>query len=528
MNEKTQQLVKKYVDIVFTRKTLIVTFVFFALFGGLVIYYKTPKVYKATSLLIYEKQAVNPSKMSPDVKARTREIVSTLMQQVTSRTSLEKIIKEFDLYTEMREELPLEDVIEEMKKHISISPTKGDIFQVSFSGRDPRKVLRVTNALASKFIEENLKYREARASETSSYIANELQLAKESLDRKEHAMRDYKLKYYNELPEQREINVSRASTLQVKLQGVQDNIQELERTKLILQEQIGQRRKLLSSSTLNQPVGEGADRFSQGSDPFQQLAQLKAYLDSLLIRYKETHPEIKRVKKAIAAKEQQLQGSVNSRSGENAEGTQPSRQSLLSRDPVLQAAAIQQRDIERNLIELRGEERDLKDQIKELEEWIGAAPIREAEWSALTRDYNQFKQHYDFLVAQNLQASSVENLEKKQQGSQFKIMDPARLPQKPIKPDFLKIMVLALGVGCALGGGIALGLDLLDTSFKDPLEIEEYLGIGVTCSVPYLPLKKENKIKQLKLILFVLYFVTGVVVFIGTVYFLWNRGTIVF
>jgi len=526
MNEKTQQLVKKYVDIVFTRKALIVTFVFFALFGGLVIYYKTPKVYKATSLLIYEKQAVNPSKMSPDVKARTREIVSTLMQQVTSRTSLEKIIKEFDLYSNMREELPLEDVIETMKRQISISPTKGDIFQVSFSGGDPRKVLRVTNALASKFIEENLKYREARASETSSYIANELQLAKESLDRKEHAMRDYKLKYYNELPEQRQINVSRVSTLQVKLQGVQDNIQELERTKLILQEQIGQRRKLLSSSTLNQPVGEGAASFGQEGDPFQQLAQLKGYLDSLLIRYKETHPEIKRVKKAIAAKEQQLQG-VDSRSGENVT-TQPSRQSLLSRDPVLQAAAIQQRDIERNLIELRHDERDLKEQIKKLEEWIGAAPIREAEWSALTRDYNQFKQHYDFLVAQNLQASSVENLEKKQQGSQFKIMDPARLPQKPIKPDFLKIMVLALGVGGALGGGIALGLDLLDTSFKDPLEIEEYLGVGVTCSVPYLPLKKENTIKQLKLILFVLYFVTGVIVFVGTVYFLWNRGTIVF
>lgn len=106
-------------------------------------------------------------------------------------------------------------------------------------------------------------------------------------------------------------------------------------------------------------------------------------------------------------------------------------------------------------------------------------------------------------------------------------MDPARLPQKPVKPDFMKIMVLAFGVGCALGGGIALGLDLLDTSFKDPLEIEEYLGIGVTCSVPYLPLTRENKIKRLKLILFILYLLTGVIVFFVTVYFLWNRGTIV-
>ncbi|PID71896.1 MAG: hypothetical protein CSA31_01115 [Desulfobulbus propionicus] len=523
MNEKTKQLVKKYVDIVLARKGMIVTFVFIALLGGLLLYYKTPKVYEASSLLIYERQAVNPSKMSPDVKARTREIVSTLMQQVTSRTSLEKIIKSFNLYPEMREKLPLEDVIETMKRKISISPTKGDVFRVSFSGDDPRKVLRVTNALSSKFIEENLKYREERTSETSSYIANELQLAKQSMDKKEQAIRDYKLKYYNELPEQRQINVSRVNTLQVKLQGVQDNIQELERSKLLLQEQVGQRKKMLRSVGVGQGIIEGGREPAQGTDPFQQLTQLQSYLDTLVIKYKETHPEVKRIKKAIAAKKRQVKESTKVKSG----GVNKGSQSLLSHDPVLQAAAIQQRNIERNIAELRNDEHELKGQINQLEEWIGAAPIREAEWSALTRDYNQFKKHYDFLVSQNLQASSVANLEKQQQGSQFKIMDPARLPQKPVKPDFIKIMVLALGLGSALGAGIALGLDLLDTSFKDPHDIEDYLGIGVTCSVPYLPLGREDKVRRIKLTLFLLYVAIGLISFVGAVYFLWNRGIIV-
>lgn len=525
MNEKTQQLVKKYFDIILARKTLIVTLIFIAVLGGLVTYYKTPKVYQATSLLIYEKQAVNPSKMSPDIKDRVREIVSTLMQQVTSRSSLEKIIKDFNLYPEMREKLPLEDVIESMHQVIEISPTKGDIFQVSFSGSDPKKVLRVTNALASKFIEENLKYREERASETSSYIANELQLSKQSLDKKEQTMRDYKLKYYNELPEQREINVARANTLQVKLQGVQDNIQELERTKIVLQEQIGQRRQLLQNASSSMVASATEGKNVPGGDPYQKLAQMHSYLDALLVKYKETHPEVKRIRKSIDALEAQL--SANGNPGTEDKGGRRSSNNLISRDPVLQAAAIQQRDLERNLVELRVDEKELRAQIQKFEEWIAAAPVREAEWSALTRDYTQFKSHYDFLVSQDLQASSIENLEKKQQGSQFKIMDPARLPQKPIKPDFMKIMVLAIGLGCALGGGLALGLDLLDSSFKDPLEIEEYLGMSVACSVPYLPLTKEKRLSRLKNIGFILYFITGLAILAAAFYYLWSRGIVI-
>ncbi|WP_028581148.1 GumC family protein [Desulfogranum japonicum] len=520
MNEQSKQLIKKYVDVFLKRKTLIFTMFLLGVLGGLTVYATTPRTYEAFALLIYEQQKVNPAKMSPDLRAKTREILSTITQQVTSRNSLEQIIQDMNLYVEERKKIPLEDVIEIMRKQVRINPTKGDVFEVGYIGPDPRKVLRVTNTLASKFIEENLKYREERATVTSNYIRDELELAKLSLDKKEQSMRDYKLQYYNEMPQQRELNVARLDTLQVKLQGVQDNIQELERTKILVQEQIGARKRLLNNYSTNALPENEQSKSRETLDPYQQLAQLRSYLHSLTVKYKESHPEVKRVRAKIASMEKLLGASA-------VDGSSPSSSSFQVQDPVLQQAEIQKRDIDLNINALRKDEAALRTQIERLEDWIAAAPTREAEWNSLTRDYDELKRHYDYLVAQNLQAESVQNLEQKQQGSQFKIFDPPRLPEKPIKPNFLKIMILAVGLGLAFGGGTALGLDLIDSSFKDPVSIEEYLGLSVTCSIPDVKLPREKHQNRVRLIAFYIYVVSGVCVIVGAIWFLWSKGKLI-
>ena len=123
------------------------------------------------------------------------------------------------------------------------------------------------------------------------------------------------------------------------------------------------------------------------------------------------------------------------------------------------------------------------------------APAREAEWSSLTREYGEMKRHYDFLVSQNLQARSALNLERNQRGSQFKIEDSALLPSKPIKPDFRRIIMLALLAGAGLGGGLALILEMADSSFRHPNDLEESMkeqyGLEMICAIPHFPLKRE-------------------------------------
>ncbi len=289
MDIKQRQLVNKYLDLFFRRKVLIISLLLLSLPIGLGIYLRTPKIYQSSSLLSYQNQ-ISSNKLAPDLDGRTRDIVNTLSQIVSSRTNLEQIINNFDLFPEERKILPIEDVIAIFRQNIKIKPSRqGDVFIVSYSGSDPEKVVRVTNALAAKFIEENLKYRQERATDTSSYTNQELQMAKEVMDKQDAAMRDYKLKNYNEMPEHREANMSRLTSLQGQYQSKQESIQDLERTLVLIQDQLNNRRLLL----------QGTVSDSGEMDSFQRLANLRATLDSLLLKYTEKHPEIIRIQKLI-------------------------------------------------------------------------------------------------------------------------------------------------------------------------------------------------------------------------------------
>lgn len=516
MNTEQRQLIKNYLDIFLRRKNIILICLLLGLIAGLFYYATQPKLYKCTSLLKYQRQSINPTAMSPDdIRTQTRDAVETVTQQIMSRSSLEEIIKKFDLYEQSRRNLPMEDIVEMMReRHIKTDLQRnGDVFEVSYIGDDQEKVLKVTNALAARFIEENLRYRQEMASQTSSYIKDELKMAKDALDKKELAMRDYKLRYYNEMPEQLTNNMNRLNSLQEQYQNNQESVQELERTRLLVQEQIALRKESLAQLT-PEPVSRNASPSSKNSE-LSDITQLRLKLKNLQTKYTDKHPEIRRLKKTLQ--------NLESKQGKGTSAD--SEESFF--DPQIMELKQQLKDVELNIAQLKEEREELLGQIQKYEGWIAAAPIREAEWSALTRDYEQFDQHYQHLVTQSLQAESAQTLENQQKGSQFKIVDAAHFPEEPFKPDFLKIMLMTFMLSLGAGAGLAMGLEILGTSFKDPNEVEKYLDIPVICAVPVLYTEKEIRHKKiLGTALYSLIFIAYASVLLVAFYF-WKQGIII-
>ncbi len=526
-------------DMLQRRKALIASCILIALAIGLGYYLKQPKIYQSTSLLTYQQQAINPARMSPDAQERINDVVSTLSQIILSRTSLEKIINTENLYQGLRERLPMEDVVTAMRNKVEIVPSRrGDTFNISFSGSDPKTVAKVTNALALRFIEENLKYREERASDTSVYTQNELEMAKEMLDTKEASMRDYKLKFYNEMPDQMDNNMSRLNALQGQYQSRQESIQDLSRTSVLIRDQLAVRKQLLENNlALNQPVAATrSGQRVQESDEVR-LRRLQLQLEEILTRYTEQHPRVKSLRRQIVKLEDSIAQDSNNRltalEQNNGSPGQSENQGNSSSRPQGQfdetafELEVQLKGIALNIDRLNKEKDSIKKQIEQYEEWISRTPVREAEWSSLTREYDELRNHYDFLVSQNLQATSALNLERKQKGSQFKIADPAVVPVKPIKPEFLKIIGMALAAGCGLGGGLAFLLTLLDTSFKRPEDLESSFGFDVLATVPKLSLKKELLFKRAISAGGVLFFTLWGAAVLGAFYYFYQRGQII-
>jgi polysaccharide chain length determinant protein (PEP-CTERM system associated) len=530
-------LITRYVDLLLRYKVFIILLLLFSLPIGLVVYLKTPKLYKASSLLSYQQQKITGTKMTTDVGSRTREMVSTLTQIVTSRSNLEKLIGDLKLYPEALQNQPMEDVVEMMGRAIKIEPSaQGETFRISYIHKNRDLVVKVTNALAARFIEENLKYREEKATETTAFTSNELEKARAAMDSKENAMRDYKLRYFNELPEQRESNVGRLIALQKQNQEWQMSIQDLERTAVLITDQIDNRRKVLESEAQISAMSEVAGSSQMKEVPQSseaRLAKAEQLLDQILSRYTEKHPEVKRLRTIIARlkeeveRDRQLSGKSAGNRGSGASQGGDRSADRHSTDNVILQLETQRKNVLRNIEAIKEEREKQKSVIAQYEKWVAAAPIREAEWATLTREYGQYKRHYDYLITQDLEAKSMLNLERRQKGSQFNIEDPARTPEKPIQPDFIKIMGIAIAAGLGLGLGISFFLDFFDGTVRDPELVETALGLTLLTTIPYLETEAERKRRRLRIVLttLVLIVVAGGVVALFAV--AWMKGYVV-
>lgn len=303
-------------------------------------------------------------------------------------------------------------------------------------------------------------------------------------------------------------------------QGVQNSIQELERTKAMLLEQSGIQQRLASLRVATEPANSG---LRQPETDAERLQRLRGHLEELQGKYTASHPDVVRTKQQIV----QLEGRV----GKGDTGVKPSggggSRSAMVASLEGQRIQAQIKQIDTNIAQLREQQAKIPPQIEKHQAWIEAVPTREAEWTGLTRDYTELRRHYDQLVAQNLQAQSVENLERSQKGSKFKIVDSARLPEKPFKPNFMKMLLVAVGVGLSLSLGTIMLLDFVDTSFKDVAEVEDFIGVPVICAIPFIEkeaeTRKEKRLYRISVAIIALY---GVIL-LATIMVMGLKGLII-
>jgi polysaccharide chain length determinant protein (PEP-CTERM system associated) len=471
---------KKYLDIAVKRTYWVIIPILVVLLAGFYYILKTPKIYESSTLILVQAQKVPENYVRSTVTISVQDRLRTITQQVTSRTNLEKIIQEQQLYKSQSEkDLFMEEKVELLKKQIQITVANqsgsDSAFSIAFQGMNPTKVMQVTNALASSFISENLKIRESQAFGTSNFLINELESVKKKLIEKEEQLKIYKEKYMGGLPEQLDANLKMLDRLQQQLDQLTTKLTASEEKLTALQQPVT---PAVQVSTA--PSGYPAPVKSGDED---QLTVLKNELASLQIKYTDNHPDIIQLKNKIAMLEES-QVEQQDLTTEKAPSVVPNQQALPAQTGINKKSRSQELEIRNEIARLQSEIKETEASIDWYQTKVKDTPTRAQEMLSLNRDYNNLNAQYNTLLNKELDSELSLSMEKTQQGEQFKIIDPAKVPIKPIKPNMQKLSLLILGIALGAGLGLAYIVDLMDTSYKGSEELEKELKIPVLITMP--------------------------------------------
>lgn len=469
MEKKNVFPIEENVDIALRRKWLII--IPFILITAIttVVYWKMPKIYRSDTLILVIPQKVPEDYVSPTVTTPVEARLATITEEILSRTRLQTIITELNLYSEIREKEPMEKVVERMRQDIAVEVKRNSAFKIYYQGKDPETAKRVTGKLASLFIEENLKAREQQARVTTDFLNKELTSAKVKLEQQEKAITEFKYQHMGNLPEQKEANLAMLSQLSEQRQMIRENIARAEDKRLLVQQQ---------SSGIGQFAGDG------NVTPLQtQLRVAKNELLTLKSTYTDNHIEVRKLKARIRQLEDQLVSGGEKFQGEATGESQTVDPLKLDLQNQL---LLSNKEIER----FKKEESRVNQQIALYQKRLENSPHVELQLAALTRDYDNTKTFYEDLLNKKMNAEQAENLEMRQQGEQFRILDPASLPMLPYKPDPKKVFPLGILLGLCTGCGLAFLAEMLDRSFRNVKETEEFLGVPVLAAIPLVKNRK--------------------------------------
>ncbi len=499
--------INDYFEILLRRKWYIIIPFFIVVLAVSIYSFAAPKSYRATTLILVTPQKVPADYVRPTITSRIEDRLQSIGQEIMSRTRLEQVISEFKLYQEEARSLAPEEIVELMRKDTSVQIRgREGYFTISYTGKDPRTVTIVTNKLASLFIEENLKLREQQAQGTTEFLSLELNATKAKLDEQEKSITQFKRQFMYELPDQRESNLSILGKLQQQLQTVNDALRSAQDRKLIIQKQLTEMRNMAAMLTEQAATTTGQEGTAVSSpttssalpkpkigDPDElRLEKLKSHLSELETKYKEKHPDILVTKKRIAELGQKIEknkAATRESEGEAAGPGIPKEEKKGGKmeagvDPFYKEMEGQLAATDLEIKRLKDEESKTKAKVGEYQARIENIPVREMAMANLARDYQNTKETYHSLLKKNQEAQQAENLERRQKGEQFKVIDPARIPEKPFSPNIPRNLLFGVLLGMGLGFGMAFSREQMDRSFKDAEDLEATLGFKVLANIP--------------------------------------------
>ncbi|MFZ1700816.1 MAG: GNVR domain-containing protein [Pyrinomonadaceae bacterium] len=465
--------------------------------------YKLPSIYESTSLLTVKPPTISSNLVQSLSSEDLSQRLSTINQEVLSRSSLEPMVQKYDLYKlERNSAVPIELIIEKMYKNIvvKLDETGNDkvaAFRVSYRDRDPQAARNVTAELASKYVNAQVQQSTEIAESTNELFERQLGEKKTALDDLEKQRLDIMMQNVQTLPESEQGLVG-------QLQGLRQRDDTIAKEKQMLFNEKGRLSDAIAANNrsmrLIEDFGEketqdSARQASQIEDTpaygelMKKRADLNAKLDTYVKMYRSKHPLVLATQSEIARVNEEFDNLRKSaaRRVETATQSTGRKAELQKKNLELENQRIQSQigQIESQIAQKDIDRQQNAGQIATLEARINAIPNVKVALEAVNARYESAKQTYNEILKKKNDAETVVGVETNAQGETIRVQDPANVPQSPVAPKRFLLTMLGSGIGLFFGLILAAFFEV-PRLFKIQSidDAKHYTGLPVLASVP--------------------------------------------
>jgi polysaccharide chain length determinant protein (PEP-CTERM system associated) len=477
---------------------IVIPAVVLPLLAFLISFEVTP-VYTSQTLVLIEQQKVPDEYVKPIVDQNIDARLSSMKEQILSRSRLEPIIKQYGL------ENPKDDmdtrVAKVQKDDIEIKPIHSQIsgagglpgFFITFKAGDAHTAQQVCRQIRSLFLTENLKANQDSAQGTTDFLQQQLDDAKSNLDAQDAKLAAFQRENIGTLPDDQSANMNMLTTLNSQLDASTRELTGLETDRSF-------RETILAQEGNSIPTTMGTGKGTPGRPAAQatpeqakELFDLQQQLADLSARYTPDYPDVVSTKRKIQDLKKEIAGNAAAPGGPGA---------IRAESPGVLQLRAQVSALDDAIQQKRREQAQIQRQIGMYQGRMQSSPLVAAKYKELTRDYKTATDNYNDLLTNKNSAQMAASLQEQQQGEQFKIMDDANLPDEPTSPKRPLYALGGLAAGISLGILLVAYLEYRDKSLRSERDVWAFtklptLGIiALSSNAPVLSKEKGSLFRR--------------------------------
>lgn len=445
-----------------------------------------PPRFVSQTLVLVEQQKVPDTYVKPVMMEDLNQRLASMREQIFSRSRLQPIIERFELFS--KDKVTIEERLDLTRKAISITPIRSELsrtgglpgFFIAFKADNARIAQQVCGEITSLFVSENLRAREQSAQGTTDFLRGQLEDSKRALDEQDAKLAVFQRQYIGQLPGQEQPNLNMLTTLNTQLDAATQALARMQQDKTYEESMLAQQTR----EWKKQEAGGGVTP----QDRQTQLRLMEVAAAELEARYTPDHPDVINLRRNIEIlKAKPADVPVQTKATADPEHSEP---------PQLQQMRAQLRALEQGIASKKLDQARVEQQIRVYQARVQSSPMVQEQYKQLTRDYQTALQFYTDLLGKKNQSEMATDLERRQQGEQFRVMDAPNLPEEPTFPNRNIFAGGGLAAGLCFGLMLAAFKEYKDTALRSEKDILAFTSLPTLAVISMAEMGSHDAVKR--------------------------------